>query len=87
MQDDPNIPVLTDLIDAGVEIELSELGLDEDPPIDIGRVSDLAYDTAELEQEIGRILERHMELAWKEIRIAIRQARSKSSPGEKFQSD
>ena len=87
MQDDPDIPVLTDLIDAGVEIELSELGLDEDPPIDIGRVSDLVYDSSEVEQEIGRILEKHMELAWKEIRIAIRQARSKSFPGDNPQAD
>jgi len=87
MQDDANIPVLTDLIDTGVEIELSELGLDEDPPIDIGRVSDLAYDTVELEQEIGRILDKHKELAWKEIKIAIQQLGSKSSPGGKSQSE
>ncbi len=87
MQDDADIPVLTDLIDTGAEIELSELGLDEDPPIDIGRVSDLAYHPAELEQEIGRILDKHKELAWQEIKIAIQQLGSKSSPGEKSQPD
>ena len=34
MQDDANIPILTDLIEKGVEIELSELGLDPDTPGD-----------------------------------------------------
>jgi len=87
MQDDANIPVLTDLIDAGVEIELSELGLDEDPSIDLGRVSELVHGSTGLEQEIDRILDKHKELAWKEIKIAIQQLGSKSSPGEKFQSD
>jgi len=95
MTDNTNIPVLTDLIEKGVEIDLSELGLDQDPPtdldqeppIDLGQkpptdkdavASALADDPA-LEQEIRRILDEHMELAWQEIRLAIKEAGSKSS--------
>ena len=79
MKDDANIPVLTDLIAKGVEIELSELGLDQDPPIDIGLVADPVHGNAALEQEIRRILDEHLELAWQEIRIVIQQASSESS--------
>ena len=79
MQKDPKIPVLTDLIEKGVEIELSELGLDPDPEIDQTEVlTSLRADPA-LEQEIRRILDEHMELAWQEIRIVIQQAGVKSS--------
>jgi len=95
MTDNTNIPVLTDLIEKGVEIDLSELGLDQDPPTDLDQepptdldqdppidkdavASALADDPA-LEQEIRRILDEHMELAWHEIRLAIKQADSKSS--------
>ena len=79
MQKDPKIPVLTDLIEKGVEIELSELGLDLDPEIDQTEVlTSLRADPA-LEQEIRRILDEHMELAWQEIRIVIQQAGVKSS--------
>ncbi len=87
MQDDANIPVLTDLIDAGVEIELSELGLDDDPSIDLGRVSDLVHGSTELEQEIDRILDKHIERARQEIKIALKQAKTTSHPGENSQSD
>ncbi len=87
MQDDADIPVLTDLIDTGVEIELSELGLDDDPSIDFGRVSGLVHGSTELEQEIDRILDKHIVRARQEIKIAIQQLGSKSSPGEKSQSD
>ncbi len=79
MQKDSKIPVLTDLIEKGVEIELSELGLDPDPEIDQTEVlTSLRADPA-LEQEIRRILDEHMELAWQEIRIVIQQAGVKSS--------
>ena len=79
MQKDPKIPILTDLIEKGVEIELSELGLDPDPEIDQTEVlTSLSADPA-LEQEIRRILDEHMELAWQEIRIVIQQAGVKSS--------
>lgn len=79
MQKDPKIPVLTDLIDTGVEIELSELGLGPEPPIgDDGLATSLLVNPA-LEQEIRRILDEHMELAWQEIGIAIQQAGIKSS--------
>ena len=87
MQDDADIPVLTDLIDAGVEIELSELGLDDDPSIDLGRVSELVHGSTELEQEIGHILDKHKELAWQEIKIALKQAKATSHTGENSQSD
>ena len=79
MQKNPKIPVLTDLIEKGVEIKLSELGLDPDPEIDQTEVlTSLSADPA-LEQEIRRILDEHMELAWQEIRIVIQQAGVKSS--------
>ena len=79
MQKNPKIPVLTDLIEKGVEIELSELGLDPDPEIDQTEVlTSLSADPA-LEQEIRRILDEHMEWAWQEIRIVIQQAGVKSS--------
>ena len=79
MQDDANIPILTDLIEKGVEIELSELGLDPDPPIDADVATIALHDDPALEQEIRRILDEHMELAWQEIRIAIQEAGAKSS--------
>jgi len=79
MKQDATIPILTDLIEKGIEIKLSELGLDQDPPM--GEVAALTAlrDHPGLEQEIRRILDEHMELAWQEIRIAIQQAGSKSS--------
>ena len=79
MTDNTNIPVLTDLIEKGVEIELSELGLDQDPPTGKEAIDIVPDDNPALEQEIRRILDEHMELAWQEIRIAIQQAGSKSS--------
>jgi len=88
MQDDAdNIPVLTDLIETGVEIELSELGLDDDPSIDLGQVSELVHGGTELEQEIDRILDKHIERARQEIRIALKQAKVTSHPDENSQSD
>jgi len=79
MQDDADIPVLTDLIEKGVEINLSELGLDPDLPGEEGVAETAVIDFPALEQEIRRILDEHMELAWQEIRIAIQEASSESS--------
>jgi hypothetical protein len=112
-QDD--IPVLDDLIEKGIEITLSDLGLDDDGPplrvedvmaaeleIDLHDAAPLAddpfllepvatspytaysrtvdtstvdqlLDNPALEQAVRRILDEHMELAWQEIRLAIRQ--------------
>ena len=79
MQDDADIPVLTDLIEKGVEINLSELGLDSDLPREEAVAETTVIDFPALEQEIRRILDEHMELAWQEIRIAIQEASSESS--------
>ena len=79
MQDDADIPVLTDLIEKGVEINLSELGLDPDLPGEEAVAETTVIDFPALEQEIRRILDEHMELAWQEIRIAIQEASSESS--------
>jgi len=79
MQEDADIPVLTDLIEKGVEIELSELGLDPDPAGDEEVAETAVIDFPALEQEIRLILDEHMELAWQEIRIAIQEASSESS--------
>ena len=70
---------MTDLIDEGVEIELSELGLDPEKSIGDGNLANSMEDNPALEQEIRRILDEHMELAWQEIRIAIQRARGESS--------
>lgn len=87
MQDDTdNIPVLTDLIEPGVEIELSELGLDDDPSIDLGGVSDLVQGSTELEQEIDRILVKYIDRARQEIRAVLKQARTTSHPDDDAQS-
>jgi len=105
MSDEDEIPVLDDLIERGIEITLSDLGLDDDPPlrardiraaeleIDFGDAAALALDAAPpaadavarvtrdadsragypaLEREVRSILDEHMELAWQEIRLAIR---------------
>lgn len=86
MKDD-DIPVLDDLIEKGIEITLSDLGLDDEPSlrvedvraeeleIDIDDAAPLATDSLAghpgLEREVRRILDEHMELAWQEIRLAI----------------
>ena len=79
MKKDPKIPVLTELIDKGVEIELSELGLDQDQSMGKDDALAALRDNPALEQEMRRILDEHMELAWQEIRILIQQAGVKSS--------
>ena len=85
MSDQGNIPVLTDLIEKGIEITMSDLGLDDDAPAVGGEADDIEIELAgddsaavdpladnpALEQAIRRILDEHMELAWQEIRLAI----------------
>ena len=88
MSDQSDIPILTDLVEKGIEIKMSDLGLDES--IDNGAAepfnvdSEIEADASEaeamdpfednpaLEQAIRRILDEHMELAWQEIKLAIR---------------
>jgi len=84
MSDESNIPVLTDLIEKGVEIKLSDLGLDQEFAIG-DATSDSTSDSAvkismtpALGQEIRRILDQHMELAWQEINLAIQQTTTNS---------
>ena len=72
MQKDPEIPILTDLIEKGVEIDLSELGLDQDLSVGNNSIVTALQDNPALEQEMRRILDEHMELAWQEIRELIR---------------
>ena len=89
MSDEGSIPTLTDLIESGDQIKMSDLGLDDeleteslDPEqqdihIDASD-SDLVVDNPflgnpALEHAIHGIIEKHMELAWQEIRRAIEQ--------------
>ncbi|MEE8365282.1 MAG: hypothetical protein V3R76_05810 [Gammaproteobacteria bacterium] len=80
MIDESDIPVLTDLIEQGAEIELSDLGLDQvfasNDEISEPRSGPAAKITMTpaLEQEIRRILDEHLELAWQEIRLAIQRS-------------
>jgi len=87
VSDQSDIPVLTDVIEKGIEITLSDLGLDDDLEIeaDDDNIDDIVVDEAApdlgtidpfednpaLEYAIYRILEEHMELAWQEIKLAI----------------
>ncbi len=98
MSDQNNIPILTDLIESGEEINITDLGLDEelgltadDPAVvdaganDTDKTEDMDETDADLvvvvvdpfknnpalEQNIRRILDEHMELAWQEIKLAI----------------
>ena len=84
MSDQSNIPVLTDLIEPGMEITMSDLGLDDGVDIEIEKTeidmgipvleaTDPLENNPALEQAIRRILDEHMELAWHEIRLAIQQ--------------
>ena len=89
MSDQNNIPVLTDLIEPGMEITMSDLGLDDSVDIEIDateidmgipvlEATDPLENNPALEQAIRRILDEHMELAWQEIRLAIQQHLDKS---------
>jgi hypothetical protein len=75
MQDDTEIPVLTELIEKGIEIKLSELGLNYSPSLEHQEPLDTQLNNPALEQEIRRILDEHLELAWQEIKVAIQKAR------------
>ena len=76
MADDTNIPVLTELIEKGIEIKLSELGLSHSPLLDKQKGLESLQHSLTLEQEIRRILDEHLELAWQEIKLAIQDASS-----------
>jgi hypothetical protein len=94
MSDQNDIPILTDLIEKGIEIKMSDLGLDEsldneieepfneDSEIEIAvsevETIDPFQDNPALEQTIRRILDEHMELAWHEIKLAIQRELDKS---------
>ena len=87
MSDQSDIPMLTDLIEKGPEITLSDLGLDDDLGIDVddAHTDSSAIDVAApnlgeidpfkdnpaLEYTIQSILEEHLELAWQEIKLVI----------------
>lgn len=80
MIDESDIPELTDLIEKGAEIQLSDLGLAQvfasGDAISEPRSKPAAKITMTpaLEQEIRRILDEHLELAWQEIRLAIQRS-------------
>ena len=86
MKEDSEYPVLTDLIEKGDEIQLSDLGLEEEELVVEGEPGESAETeapddpgdidpavTAALEQSIRRILDEHMELAMQEIKLVIQQ--------------
>lgn len=93
MSDEGKIPVLTDVIERGAEITMSDLGLDDELELPAetprGDNEDLEIEAAEidigdplaempaLEQAVRRILDEHMELAWQEIRLEIQKALQK----------
>ena len=88
MSDQKEIPVLTDMIEKGIEIKMSDLGLEESPdsgsaePFIVDSETEIAASEAEvmdpfednpaLEKAIRRILDEHTELAWQEIKLVIR---------------
>lgn len=93
MSDQDKIPVLTDVIEKGPEITMSDLGLadelqvpadlplgdDQDLEIEAPELesADPLADNPALEQAIRRILDEHMELAWQEIRLEIKKTLQK----------
>ena len=93
MSDQSNIPVLTDLIEKGSEITMSDLGLDNDleikgddaffnnPVIDVAAPGlgsiDPFRDNPAFEYAIQSILDEHMERAWQEIKLAIQRELNK----------
>jgi hypothetical protein len=88
MSDQDDIPILTDLLEKGMEIKMSDLGLDESTdnvaaepfivdseseiPASAAEAMDPFEDNPALEQAIRRILDEHTELAWQEIKLVIR---------------
>ena len=84
MNEEDDIPTLTDLIeeaDGSDHIAISDLGLD-DEDLEISDssliVTDPFRNNPALEQTVRRILDEHMELAWQEIKLAIREELDKS---------
>ena len=88
MSNDEDLPVLTDLIERGDEIKMSDLGFVEnnaiadDPFAHLAEIPELESEIdpflkASLEQSIRRILDEHMELALQEIKIVIERELSK----------
>ena len=92
MSDEGNIPTLTDLIESGDQIDIADLGLDEElGVIDDPRIDDTVIDITEpeledadalggnpaLEQAIRRILDEHTELALQEIKLLLQQELNK----------
>ena len=87
MSDQEDIPVLTDAIDTGGEIKMSDLGLDHDLEIEVDeaysehssaeagrneqKASDIFNNNPALEYAVQSILDQHMELAWREIKKLI----------------
>ena len=85
MSEPGDIPTLTDLIEKGIEIKMSDLGLDDELPIkadDDAEIDATGIDATEidldrlelnpaLEQSIRRILDEHMELALQEIKLLL----------------
>ena len=103
MSDKSDIPVLTDLIESGIEIKISDLGLDDSSPIepvaqfddaneidifnDATQIDIIASDfgavdqfegNPELEKIIRQILDEHIELAWQDIKLALKHHLKKS---------
>jgi hypothetical protein len=94
VSDQSDIPVLTDVIESGIEIKMSELGLDDNPqnePVDQFNdateidivtsdfgTADPFEDNTELEKVIRQILDEHLELAWQDIKLAIKYHLKKS---------
>ena len=86
MSEPGDIPTLTDLIEKGIEIKMSDLGLDDDLAIqadddieateidvtepELDGVNSLELSPA-LEQAIRRILDEHTELALQEIKLLL----------------
>jgi hypothetical protein len=87
VSDEKDIPVLTDVVDKGMEIKMSDLGLDDDLEIDADdaytdyssvetgeddqKASEIFRDNPALEYAVQSILDQHMELAWREIKQVI----------------
>lgn len=79
--------MLTDAIEKGGEIKMSDLGLDDDLEIDVDdayseyssvdtdgdqqKASDIFNNNPALEYAVQSILDQHMELAWREIKKLI----------------
>ncbi len=84
MKAEDEIPTLTDLIEKGSpddEISIADLGLD-DGDLDIEafpsrRPGATAGADPALERTVRRIFDKHMELAWQEIKLAIQRESNK----------